>query len=282
MAVTLALLSALAYGVSDFIGGLVAKRAGGWPTAVVGQSSSTVCVLVLALLVGGDPTGTDLAFGAGAGVAVGVGTGFLYRGLATGRMGVVAPVSAIGTALVPLVVGIAQGDRPATIAWWGVAAALPAIWLISSEDPDLATARPDPAADRSALRDGAIAGLGFGGLFALLGQVPDDAGLWPLTVTQACSVLTVVAVATLLRQAWMPRDRGARWALLMGPLGAGATAAFLLASQQGLLSLTSVIASLYPASTVVLAMLLLREPVGRTQAGGLALAALAVSLVALG
>src|SRR5512144_2772741 len=101
MAVLLALFSAFAYGLSDFVGGLVSRRTSAWPVAVVGQLSATLCTLAIALALPGSAGGGDLAWGVLAGIGSGTGTGFLYRGFASGRMSVVAPVSAVGSAVVP-------------------------------------------------------------------------------------------------------------------------------------------------------------------------------------
>ena len=138
------------------------------------------------------------------------------------------------------------------------------------------------AAHRGGVVDGVLAGLGFGVLFVALGQVRDDAGLWPLAVAQGAAAVVVVLLALALREAWVPRDRLAWRAVLMGPLGATATTAFLLATREGLLSVVSVISSLYPATTVLLATLVLKERIQAWQGVGLALAASAVTLVALG
>jgi uncharacterized membrane protein len=119
-------------------------------------------------------------------------------------------------------------------------------------------------------------------LFAALGQVPESAGWWPLTVCQGVAVPAVVLLATALRAPWRPRGRSVRWAVLMGPLGAVATGSFLLAAQQGYLSVAGVIASLYPASTVLLAALVLHERVHRAQGVGLGLCAVAIACVAGG
>jgi uncharacterized membrane protein len=275
VAIVLSLLSALAYGVSDFLGGIFAKRAPAWQIAVVGQSSSGVLSLAAAIAIGGSPTGHDLVFGALAGLGGGFGAAFLYRGLATARMSVVAPLSGVGTALIPVAVGLVTGDRPSAMAVTGVVFAFPAIALISR-------VTDDSPAHRSGVVDGVLAGIGFGLLFTFLGQVGDDGGLYPLALSQATSILSVIITAILLRESWVPRDRGAWKAAWMGPLGATAQGAFLYATQHGLLSVVSVISSLYPASTVLLASVLLRERIQRWQAVGLALAAVAVSLVALG
>jgi uncharacterized membrane protein len=279
MVVLLALVSALMYGLSDFVGGLVSRRTTAWPTAVVGQVSSTACTALAALFVSGHPTGADFAWSALAGLGAGVGTAFLYRGFANGRMGVVAPVSAVGAAIVPVVAGALGGERPGLLMWLGIVIAVPAIWLISTVP---VSAAPEPRATFAAgLVDGVLAGLGFGGLFAALGQVPDGAGLWPLTVAQAASVLAVVGLATLLRAAWVPRGRQVRWAALTGPFGASATLAFLLATHHGFLTLAGVLASFYPAFTVLLAVALLREHVHRAQAVGLGLCAVTIVCVSL-
>lgn len=275
MSITLSLLSALAYGVSDFLGGIFAKRASAWQIAVVGQASSTVFSLVAALVVDGTPTGRDLTFGALAGLGGGFGAAFLYRGLSSARMGVVAPLSAIGAALIPVVVGLLTGDRPSTLVLIGVACAFPAIALISRVVDD------DPA-HRGGVLDGLLAGIGFGLLFVFLGQVGDDAGLMPLALSQLTSIVSVVATAVVLRQAWLPRDRGAWIAVTMGPLGALAQGSFLYATHHGLLSVVSVISSLYPASTVLLAAVVLHERIHRWQGVGLVFAALAVALAAAG
>ncbi|HET6651612.1 MAG TPA: EamA family transporter [Nocardioides sp.] len=288
MAVALALFSALAYGVSDFVGGLISRRASAWAVAVLANLSSTVCVAVIAAFVPGEPTATDFAWAALAGLGSGAGTGFLYRGFSSGRMSVVAPVSAVGAALVPVVAGGLGGERLSLLVWLGIVAALPGIWLVASvPEDDLSrvgggTTSTGRAGLAEGLVDGVLAGLGFGVLFAALGQIPDSAGLWPLTLSQAVSVPVVIGLAVVLRAAWVPRGRPVRWALLAGPISAVATGSFLLATQQGFLTIAGVLASLYPASTVLLAALILHERVHRAQGLGLVLCAAAVVLVAVG
>jgi drug/metabolite transporter (DMT)-like permease len=284
MSVLLALLSALAYGLSDFLGGVLSRRTSAWSVAVVAQISSAACTALVALFVRGEPTAGHLGWAALAGVGSGAGAAFLYRGFASGRMGVVAPVSAVGAALVPALAGVVTGERPSLPVWAGVAIALPAIWLVSSPPRDTvgsAVARPRGSV-AAGLWDGVLAGLGFGLLFAALGQVPQSAGWWPLALCQAVSLPAVVVLAVLLRAPWLPRGRTAYLAALVGPLGAAATGLFLLASQFGLLTVAGVLTSLYPASTVLLAALVLHEKVHRAQGVGLGLCALAVVLVVAG
>jgi drug/metabolite transporter (DMT)-like permease len=275
--VLLALLGAASYGVSDFIGGMFGKRASAWAVAATGGVGGAGTSLVLALVNPGDPAVADLAWGAAAGVGAGVGTAFLYRGLAAGRMGVVAPVSGVLAVVLPVVVGVVTGERPGTLVWLGIVAAIPAIWLVAREP-----STHDSTPHGSGARDGVLAGAGFGGLFACLGQVHDGAGFWPLVLNQVVGVIVVAIAATAVHAPWLPRHRAAWGGALAGILGGIATWAFLLATHHGLLSVSAVLTSLYPAFTVLLAAIVLREHVHRLQAWGLALCGIAVVLVAMG
>jgi len=278
--VLLALGSAVAYGLSDFVGGILARRMRVFAVAVVGQSISTAGTSLAALLFTGEPTAPDWIWGAVAGVGSGIGAAFLYRGLASGRMSVVAPLSAVAAALLPVVVGFISGERPTLVTWLGVVCAFPAIWLVARA----AEGAPDDGdrAHRAGVADGLLAGLGFGALFAALGQVEDGSGLGPLALAQATSVVAIIALAVGLRQPWFPRHRGEAAASIAGLLGALATSLFLLATQSGLLTVAAVLSSLYPASTVLLAALLLHERIRRSQGVGLLLAGASVALVAAG
>jgi drug/metabolite transporter (DMT)-like permease len=278
IAVVLALLGAAAYGVSDFLGGIFGKRASPWAVAATGGVGGAAVSLLLTAIHPGSPSGVDLAWGATAGIGNGTGTAFLYRGLSSGRMGVVAPVSGVLAVVLPVVVGLATGERPGPLVWLGILAAVPAIWLVAREP---STGRAS-APGGSGLRDGVLAGLGFGGLFTCLGQVPDTAGFSPLVLNQVVGVVVIALAASLLHAPWLPRTRGAWGGALAGVLGGLATTAFLLATHHGLLSVSAVLASLYPAFTVVLAALVLREHVHRAQAWGLGLCGVAVVLVAMG
>lgn len=277
MPILLSLVAAVAYGLSDFNGGLFSRRGGAWAVALTAQAGGAALVLLLTLFTGGSPTGTDYAWGVLAGLGNGFGTAFLYRGLAGGRMGVVAPVSAVGSVLVPVAVGVTTGERPGQLVWAGTLIALPAIWLVSREP----ATNPLPSRS-SGLTDGVLAGLGFGLLFAALAQVPEEAGFLPLALNQVVAGVAIVAVAVALRRDWVPRNRYALGGLVSGALGALATGAFLVATQGGYLTVTAVITSLYPACTVLLAATVLHEHVHRPQAVGLALCACAIAMVATG
>lgn len=275
MAIALSLLSALAYGVSDFLGGIFTRHSSPWRIATIGQLSSTLCVAIIAPFFAGTPTIWDFVFGALAGIGSGIGAAFLYRGLATAKMSVVAPISAVGAALIPVFVGFGLGDRPSILAIGGIVIAFPAIALIS-------ITRHAPVAHRSGVLDGVAAGVGFGFLFVFLGQVGPNAGQWPIAVMYVFSALSVVVLAMFLHEPWKPHARSDWWGLTLGPIGALAAIAFYVATNYGLLSIVSVISALYPASTVLLAALVLKERIQPLQAIGIFLAVVAVSLVALG
>ncbi len=275
MTVVLALVAAFLYGLSDFLGGVASRRTSVWPVGLLACVGALAGSVVIALFRTGDPGLGDFAWSALAGLGTGAGTAFLYRGLATGRMGVVAPVSAIGSVLVPLAAGIAAGERPTAIAWSGIALALPGIWWVSRE-------QPDASGTSGGLVDGILAGLGFGTMFAALGQIPDSAGYWPLAGTQVWAAISLCLIALALGGDPVPRRRADLAGLVPGFLAVLAVFFFLLATSRGLLSIAAVITSLYPAFTVLLAIAVLREHVHRAQAVGLAVCAASVVLVALG
>ena len=278
MAVLLALAAAIAYGLSDFLGGVGSRRTSVWPVATAAAVASAVGSLVLALVVPGDAGPADYAWGALAGLGSGAGTVLLYRGFAQGRMGVVAPVSAVGAAVLPGLIGVLAGERPAPLVWVGLLVALPGIWLVSRE-PVPGQRRDGVAAG---LRDGVLAGLGFGLLFAALGQVPESAGYGPVLGNQVVALLAVVAAALLAGADPLPRRLQHWWGGAAGLLATLAIVGFLLARQQGLLSVSAVLTSLYPAATIVLASVVLHERLHRAQSVGLALCGVSVVCVALG
>ena len=278
MSVLLALGAAIAYGLSDFIGGIASRRTSAWPVAFLASVGALVGATALALTISGTPTHADLLWGAVAGVGGGAGGAFLYRGLAAGRMGVVAPLSGVGAAVVPVVAGVVGGERPALLVWCGLVLALPGIWLVARE-PSLDSAQPVSA---EGVVDGILAGLGFGVIFAAMGQVPESAGYWPLALAQSTALVAIAITAAALGGSVVPRARSDWWGFGGGLLATAAVLSFLLATQRGLLTVSSVVTSLYPAFTVLLASAWLKEHIHRAQGLGLGLCAVAVSCVALG
>lgn len=278
MAVVLALLSALVYGTSDFLGGLSSRRAPVFGVVAVSQLVGLVALLALLPWLGGEVGPADLAWGAAAGVAGATGLVVFFRALAGGVMSVVAPVTAVTAAAVPVLAGVLGGDRIGPWAAVGIALALVAVVLVSAESGLSALRAARPASLLPAL----VAGTAFGVFFVLLDRTSADSGLTPLVTARAASIALAVVVALAGRH---PLRVGRVALPLVALSGLGdmtANALFLLATQQpGQLAITGVLASLYPVSTVVLAQLVLRERLAGAQVAGLGTAAVAVVLITL-
>jgi drug/metabolite transporter (DMT)-like permease len=277
--ITLALLAAIGYGTSDFVGGAGARRASTMSIVFVGQLTGAVAMLLVGLGSSGSPTLAHAGWAVTAGLGSAVGSIFLLRGLSRGRMAVVAPTSAVGAAVLPVLVGLASGDRPVPLVWIGLVLALPGIWLVSRQVTD---GTESSAAGRGALVDGLLGGVGFGVLFVALGQIPESAGTLPLALNQLTGAVVTVVVATVLRQQWRPSRGSAGWGVPSGLLGVCGTLAFVGASHLADLSVVAVLASLYPAVTVLLARVLLGERLGAGQRLGLVFCSAAVGLIAAG
>lgn len=271
----LALLSALTYGVGDFCGGSAARRSPAVAVVLWSHIVGLALVVVSLPLVHGDLRASDLAIGAAGGLAGAVGVGLLYQALAIAPMGHVAPITALLAAAVPVATGLATGDRPSLGAVTGMALALAAIVLVSAEGDG--SFRP---ADARALRLSLGAGLGFGCFFVALAQTGDGAGTWPLLGARCASVGVVGLLAVLGRvdhevtpDAWL-------FTVAAGIFDVAANLLYLLAVRDGLLSVVSILAALYPVSTVVLARVVLKERFVAVQRVGMALAIPATILLA--
>jgi drug/metabolite transporter (DMT)-like permease len=277
VAAVLALFSAATYGVGDFCGGLAARRIPATSVLLWSHLVGLVLMAASTLVVAGEATGGDLVIGAVGGLCGAAGVGLLYQGLAVGRMSVIAPVTALLTAAVPLGAGYLEGERPGAAAVVGMALALVAIVLVSAEgDGDL---RPS---DLRGVTYALGAGLGFGLFFVALSHTGADAGLWPLVAARGASV-TVVGAAALLgivsKRLPVPGSRALT--ATAGALDAQANVLYLLAVREGLVSVVSVLAALYPVSTVILARVVLHERFHRLQLIGMALALPATVLMAV-
>lgn len=312
-AILLAAASALVYGVSDFVGGLRSRQAHYIWVTLVSQAALTTCVALWSLVRPGVPTGGALAWGALAAVGHVFGTLMLMRGLSSGAMHVAGPLSAVVGAAIPVLVGVLGGERPSALSWIGIAAALPAVWLVASgesAEPDVAggpgvasgPGKPgvqlDATGVRSAgdsapsastgttgrlpagARDGVLAGLGFALFFVALSKPEASAGAWPVLTLEVTALVMVAAIALVVRPPGRLADGRGGW--LVGLLGFLGVLTYYLATQEGLLSIVAVVTSLYPAFTVGLAMLVLHERPVRRQLVGLAAAAMSVVLIAVG
>jgi drug/metabolite transporter (DMT)-like permease len=298
MSLPFALPSAVTYGIADFAGGLAARRASVLVVTVVAQAAGLVSLLVVIGFAAGRPSPAAVGFGVLAGLA-GVSGLLLYlKALAVGPMGVVAPLSAVVGAGLPLAVGLLSGERLGPVGWLAVAVALGAILLAT------AGTRKDRAASTGVLL-GLAAGVGFGMFFVAVDAAPDDSGLWPLLAGRIASVvlLTGFVLRYHLPLPTRTRTRAASLAPVAGESGVSTRAVarsgtrgpvvlmvvsgvfdtvanvlFLVATRMGDLGISAVVVSLYPVVVVLLARVVLGERLTRTQllSAGLALTASAL------
>lgn len=283
MSVPFALSSAVTYGAGDFVGGLAARRAPVLTVTAVAQAAGLAALLPVALLVPGHVSPAAVGIGALAGVSGMAGLLLYMRGLAVGPMGLVAPLSSVVGAGLPLVAGVLGGERPGGVAWLALAVALVAIGLAG------AGSRGDAAAG-AGLAYGLGAGVGFGLFFVAVAATPDGAGLWPLVAGRVVSV-TLLAVVLLARGrrgrpvghgglTGQGRPAGVRLMVLCGVLDTAANVLFLLATRTGALSVSGVLVSLYPVVVILLARFVLRERLTGLQLTGVGLALTAGALLA--
>lgn len=269
-----ALSAATAWGSGDFTGGLASRRVGAFHTVLISYSIGLL-VLVIAALARLEqlPPPVDLAWGALAGLFGMLGLGFLLSGFATGRMGVVAPVSAVLATAIPVVFAALTEGLPRALQVLGFGLALASIWMLS---------RPEPLGGRPAgLGLALLAGLGFGLFFTALGQVGESAVFWPLVAGRlaACALMVVFALST--RRPVIPPFLPLGLLALAGILDVGGNLFFLLAVQGGRLDVAAVLGSLYPAVTAILAWLVARERLVNLQVIGVAVAVMAIVLITI-
>ncbi|NUT17989.1 MAG: DMT family transporter [Hamadaea sp.] len=277
-AIVFAAACALIWGASDFCGGKASQRAHPLSVTVISQILGLPMIALMVVIIPGTPRGSDLLWGAAAGVLGLFGIVLLYRGLSQGAMAVVAPTTAVTSAIVPILGGLLQGERPGPAALAGALCAVAAIGLVS-----LAPSRPGEPAKVSVTTVGLalLAGACFGGFFIILGFAGEGAGMWPMLGVRASSL--AVGLLLVWRAGARLRVTGRTTILLMALAGLGDTLAngfYLLAVQRGDLSVIAPIAALYPASTVLLALFVEKERMRPLQFAGLGLAALALVLTA--
>lgn len=275
-AVLLALVSSFAYGAADFLGGMAARGAHVLRVVVIAAPTSLLVELILWPAAGARFLPGAVTWGAASGLASAAAFALLYRTLAIGPMSVLSPVTALVSAALPVAVGLFEGERFHASAVGGIALALVAIVVVSG-GTDSRALRPTPKA--------LVLALGAGAAIALqlicLHQAPHDSGVAPLLVGRAVSSAVVLGAAVALRARLGDTRPSPSASAAAGALDSLANFAFLLAARHGNLATVAVITALYPATTVLLARALLSEHLARTQAAGLALAAAAVSLLAI-
>ncbi len=315
MTVLLSILSAALFGAADFLCGLSARGFSTLRVLLYSQIVGGVLAIALAPVLGpGLPALADLGWGALAGLAGLSGLAFLYTGLAKGRVAIVSPLSALVSALIPALYGALTGERPGIFALVGAALCIPAILLLAweSEGADRPVRRsaddstdqaprdtktgPASARTRLSLALGTTAGAFLGCFYIFISKCAKDSGLWPLAGARMASLFVLAWIFALRRPAGPgkrpkpddgipktgPGRRAARVAALAGGfLDISANFAFLYASRTGLLMIVSVVTSLYPAPTVILARVFLKEKLPPRRMAGLALALAGIVLVGL-
>ncbi len=269
-----ALSAALAWGTGDFSGGLASRRIGAFHTLLVSYIFGFSGLFALALLSGETLSSTnDLAWGALSGIVGLIGFLFMLHGFSVGRMGVVAPVSAVLSAVIPVVFTALSQGLPGNIQLLGFAVGLGSIWLISRKSEN----EKRPAGLLPAL----LAGVGFAGFFICLDQISDAATFWPLAAGRLVALALMASYALFRRQVLIPKNSPMRLLIPAGLLDVLANFFFLRSVQTGRLDITSVLVSLYPAITVLLARVFADEHLERMQILGVIGALLAIVLITI-
>ena len=281
----LALGSAFLYGAADFTGGFASRRAGTLPVVLFSQASGlALLLLLLPLLPEASPTRLDFGWGAVAGLTGGVGVALLYRALAIGTMAVVAPTTAVCAVAIPVVVALAWGERPVPLAATGIVLGVVSIVLVSQQRSGSSGVRQ--AAGRNGLPVGVgtalISGVAIGFFFLALAQTRAEAGMWPLVASRSLSAVLFTGIAVAGRRSIRMSRSMVLLTVVCGSIDMLANALYILASRQGPLSIVVTLSSLYPASTVLLARLVLGERLNLWQISGVVCALAAVVLIVSG
>jgi len=268
----LSLLSAASWGAGDFSGGIAAKKADVFRIVAMAHAFGLLCMLLMAWLTHESvPPRADLIWGAVAGLTGAFGIAALYKALAIGRMGIIAPVAGVITAALPVLVGIATLGLPPAIQLAGFALALVSIWLVARPDGEIDTHR--------GLGLAIIAGVCFG-LFLVSGkQAGAHTVFWPMVAARAASVIVMGTISLLFVSDGRPLRPAIVPILLCGLLDSAGNALFIAATRHGRLDVAAVLSSLYPASTVILARLVLKERMSKLQGLGIAGAMVAIALI---
>ena len=277
LALAISLASAASWGISDFLGGLQSRRLPVLAVLAVSQPAGLVLILVLIPVFGADPISADkLAIAFLAGAASLGGLWAFYAAMAMGTVSVVAPIASLGV-VVPVAVGLAQGESPATVQLIGLVAATAGVVILSYEES------PEHAGvARRSIILAILAGLGFGIFFTALDAASPDRPGWAILAVRLGGVATVGAALLVSR----PNLQGIRPVapvlVVIGAFDVLANALFAIASTKGILPVVAVGGSMYPAFTIALAHGVLGERLASIQWSGVALALLGVALIAAG
>lgn len=277
LGIALALASSVAWGVSDYLGGLKTRQMSALTVLLVSQPVGLVLALAVAVGIGGDAlSGAELAIALGAGVVIVLALGAFYQAMALGSVSVVATIGALGV-LVPVVGGLAQGEEPAPVQLAGAATAIVGVLLVARE--------PDPewrAAARSSVGLAALAALGFGVFFLALDASAGPEPAWTIVAVRVGGVATLLLAALVARPSMRVGRADAPALLAIGFFDICANSLFAVATNHGLISLVGVAGSLYSAVTVLLAWALLGERLDGARRAGVGVALAGVVLIAAG
>ena len=265
--------------MSDFVGGLASRHVAALRVVIVSYPLSLIAMTLLAIGAGGTISTPAIVWGSLCGVSQGLSIWWFYAALGSGPISVISPLTAILAAGLPLAVGLVLGERPGAVAAAGTVLALIAVVLVSREATD-EDVRPHRFTRSVALLT-AGAGLGFGLNFVLLAQAPHEARLWPLFFGRLIATAIVVVAAMVTGNLRPPSGVPLKLALAAAAFDVTANVAQLLSLHASLLSLASVLMSLYPAFTVLLAIVVLRERVTGWQRVGMVLALIAVAMISV-
>jgi drug/metabolite transporter (DMT)-like permease len=286
MVYLLAIGSAILYGAADFTGGLTTRRAGTILVVLLSQFSGlALLVLLLPLLPSASAHQSDVMWGGIAGLAGGVGVALLYRALSIGVMAVVAPTTAVCAVTIPVVYSVFRGERPAPLAVLGIILGIASIVLVSQQRTVTDTG-PGLVAEAGRLPLGVgtalLSGIAIGFFFLALAQTSPAAGMWPLVASRSVSVVMFGLVAAIRGTSLRIPGQVLALVIVAGTVDMSANALYLIAAQQGPLSIVVTLSSLYPASTVLLARVVLRERLNVLQMTGVGCALAAVLLIVSG
>ncbi len=274
LAVTYGLSSAVAWGAGDFAGGFATKKCSVYSVIFISQMVGLV--ILVALAVGFNetwPDGKTLFYGGCAGICGVLGLMALYRGLALGNMGIVAPLSAVVTALLPICFSFFNEGLPKPIQLAGFGAALFAVLLLSYDGKS-------KGGKLVGLHLPLIAGTGFGLFFIFIDKSSAAVVYWPLVSARCTAIVLTGIVLAATRGPILPQRVQMPFILMTGVLDSAGNAFFALATQMGRLDISAVLSSLYPAATVLLAWMILKEKIHQRQLAGVVCAMAALVMIA--
>jgi drug/metabolite transporter (DMT)-like permease len=273
--VVLGLAAALVWGAGDFGGGLASRRSPVYGVVLASQFTGMVLSGAIAIATGETfPTGPDLLICAVAGALGAIGITMLYRGLAIGQMGIVAPITGVLAAVIPVVAGFATEGVPGPIVVVGIVVAVVSVVLVSRV--------ADESGGRGGLPEALIAGTTIGLFGVAIAQLSEGNVFSAITVIRLAQGALVAGAVLVLRSAWRPSRSILPALAAIGLLDTAGNFFYLLAVQTGQLAIASVLSAMYPVSTVVLAMFFLREPITRDHTFGIVLAGIAIAMIAAG